>query len=325
MHQIVLPNPGRVLAALGFPGRAVVIDVPLPLIDVRFSGHPPPAAAADEQPGEHIHRILLRSGPGIQLGQLLDQVKIPFADDGLVGTLHPGPILHGLLHYIFQLVVGGRGLTLNQDAGIGLILQNTDDCRGRPLGVRAVREALGRMGQPTADLVGQRRENTLTVQFLGDFVGAGALDTAAVDVLHHQGGVLVNDQMISVLRVLLISIDGAGPHIGPAFSFGLERRPGAHRAGPANRVIGHSLDGNQELVPALLMRCIDIIVDGDEADAIGRKNPAQVTAGLNMLPAQAGDVLHNDAVDFPRLDVVHHGQKGRPVEQDAAVTVVHLL
>ena len=325
MHQIVLPNPGRVLAALGFPGRAVVIDVPLPLIDVRFSGHPPPAAAADEQPGEHIHRILLRSGPGIQLGQLLDQVKIPFADDGLVGTLHPGPILHGLLHYIFQLVVGGRGLTLNQDAGIGLILQNTDDCRGRPLGVRAVREALGRMGQPTADLVGQRRENTLTVQFLGDFVGAGALDTAAVDVLHHQGGVLVNDQMISVLRVLLISIDGAGPHIGPAFSFGLERRPGAHRAVPANRVVGHGLDGNQQLVPVLLMSRVDTVVDGDEADAIGRKNPAQVTAGLNMLPAQAGDVLHNDAVDFPRLDVVHHGQKGRPVEQDAAVTVVHLL
>ncbi len=58
---------------------------------------------------------------------------------------------------------------LQENAGVGLVLQNADHCIGRPLWVRLVGEAARRMGKPPADLVRQRRRNALPVQLLRNF------------------------------------------------------------------------------------------------------------------------------------------------------------
>ena len=229
------------------------------------------------------------------------------------------------MHQIFQLVVVGLLPPLDQHPGVGFIRQDTDHRLGGPLGLQAVRCAPGGVGQAPADLIGQRGEDPALVQLPGDFLRAGPVDAAAVNLPDHMGGVLVDDQMILVIRVLPVAVDRTGPHVVPVFSLALQGAPGLYRDIMAVGVVEQIFQRHVQVVPGALMGGVDSVIDGDEADAIFRENLLQIAAGLNVLPAQPGQVLYNHAVDLAGNDVVHHLLEGGAVEQDAAVTVVHPL
>ena len=103
VDQISLFQHDRVGAALLLPGGTVVINVLFPLDRVGFPGHAPAAAAAYQQAGEQIDRLAVRGRAGVQAGNFLNQVKIPFLDDRLMGVFNANPFLRWLMDDILQL------------------------------------------------------------------------------------------------------------------------------------------------------------------------------------------------------------------------------
>ena len=43
---------------------------------------------------------------------------------------------------------------------------------------------------------------------------------------------------------------------------------------------------------------VDVVRDGNKTDPISGEHPTQVASGFDVLSSQAGEVLHNDAVDL---------------------------
>ena len=181
------------------------------------------------------------------------------------------------------------------------------------------------MGQAPAVLVGHGGQDAQPVQFLCDVLCAGSVNAAAVNVLHHTGGVLVNDEVILILRVLSVAVDRAGPHIVPVLPLGQQCAPGFHRNIPAIGIVQQIFQADMQIIAVLLVGGVDAIIDGNETDPVGGKHLPEIAASLDVLPAQAGQVLDDHAVDLAGNNVIHHLLERRAVEQNAAVTVVHPL
>ena len=67
---------------------------------------------------------------------------------------------------------------------------------------------------------------------------------------------------------------------------------------------------------------VKLIVDGDKAHPMERKILLNVVAGVDGVPAQAGEVLHHDAVDLPSVYIGQHPLKGFPLKGPARNAVV---
>ncbi len=156
-------------------------------------------------------------------------------------------------------------------------------------------------------------------------LGAGPVNAAAVNVPHHTGRVFINNEMILVFRVLPVAIDGAGAYIVPVLPLGQQGAPGFHRNIVGIGVVQQIFQRDMEIIAVLLVGGVDAVIDGDKPNAVGGKDLPEIAASLNVLPAQAGQVLDDHAVDLAGNNVVHHFLERRTVEQNTAVTVVHPL
>ena len=67
---------------------------------------------------------------------------------------------------------------------------------------------------------------------------------------------------------------------------------------------------------------VHMVAHGDEADPLGGKDPLQVAPHLDVIPPEAGQVLDQDAVDLPRLEVRLQPPEGGAVKIGPGVAVV---
>ena len=63
-----------------------------------------------------------------------------------------------------------------------------------------------------------------------------------------------------------------------------------------------------EIVAVLLVGCVNAVIDRDKSNAIGRKYLPEITASLDVLPAQAGQVFDNDTFNFTRKNIPDHSR-----------------
>ena len=152
----------------------VIIVVLLSIDPVGLAGHATAAAAADQNAGEQVYRVLLRGGTGVQSPDSLNKIEVLFGYQGFMGIGNANPFRFRLLLQLLDFIVGGALPALNQCAGVGFILQNADDGGSRPLAVLAVGIAILGVGQAVIFLIGQWRENTQPVQLVGNPQGTGA-------------------------------------------------------------------------------------------------------------------------------------------------------
>ena len=80
-----------------------------------------------------------------------------------------------------------------------------------------------------------------------------------------------------------------------------------------------------QIIAVLLVGSVDAVIDGNEANAVGGEYLPEIASSLDVLPAQAGKVLDDHAVDLAGNNVVHHFLERRTVKQNTAVTIVHPL
>lgn len=69
-----------------------------------------------------------------------------------------------------------------------------------------------------------------------------------------------------------------------------------------------------QIIAVLLVCGVDTVIDGNEPDAIGGEYLPEIAASLDILPAQAGQVLDDHTVDLAGNNIVHHFLERRTVK-----------
>ena len=224
-----------------------------------------------------------------------------------------------------DLVMGRPGFALDQRPGIGFVGKDAENRRRGPPAILSVRVVVPGMGKAAPLLVGQRREDAEAVQLTGDLCRAHAAQPHPEDILYHRSGVGIGDQFVPVFLRFQVSVHRERSDEIPVPALHVEGGPGLDGDIPAVGFVHDVLDGDREVVAALFAGGVDVVRDGDEADAVGRENPAQIPPGLDVLPPQPGQILDDDAVDLSGSDVVHHILVGGTVEEETGVPVVHFF
>ena len=148
---------------------------------------------------------------------------IPYlaGNNGLVGSLHPYPFLLRLVDELSGLIGQRAGFALHHVPDVDLAADESFDGGFRPLVVDVARVAA-----PLALVVERTgRQNALLVERDGDGAEACAGGAHGEDAAHGRGGLLVDDEVVLILRVALVAVGGVGSHELAAF-----------RAGPFDRL-----------------------------------------------------------------------------------------
>ena len=126
--------------------------------------------------------------------------------------------------------------------------------------------------------------------------------------------------MVVVCRVLLIAIAGKGPHKFAPALFALDGGADLVRDVPGILGVEDIFHGQEHVIPPLF--AVHVVVDGDEAHPPGGKLPLQIPAHLNIVPAEAGQVLDQHAVDPSPGNVLLHAAEGGAVKVGAGIAVI---
>ena len=69
---------------------------------------------------------------------------------------------------------------------------------------------------------------------------------------------------------------------------------------------------------------VQAVQNGHEPASQLRKNNVCITSDLHKVPAQPGEVLHQDEVDNTSPGILQHLQKTGPLKVAPTVTVIHI-
>ena len=145
-------------------------------------------------------------------------------------------------------------------------------------------------------------------------------------ILDHSSRFRVDDQQIFVVWGPHISIDNLAAHklTIPALRF----QVASHLNGniPAIGVVHQIFERQDQLIvrrPRLGV--VVIVVDCDKSDPKRGKQLLNIGSGVNILPAKAGKVFHNNTVYLTSLDRFDHLLKIRTVKVGASIAVVTIF
>ena len=167
--------------------------------------------------------------------------------------------------------------------------------------------------------------NALIGQHSCNAVGGETLNAKIVDAPDDLCRLLVYDRRAVLVRARHIAV-----RIVPRGIFARLLARLQHCAdllGGIRRVpfVKHVHDGHHVHACAVSVGGVHVVVDGDKADAVGGKDVVEVLTHHDVIPAEAGEVLHHNGVDFSRLCIVQQTLDFRSFKVGARVAVVHIL
>ena len=147
----------------------------------------------------------------------------------------------------------------------------------------------------------------------------GELEDAADD--RRGGG--VDDKMVVVLRVLEIPVGRECADELAAFLL-----DGKRAADLAGNVLGilrveDILEGQEHIVGSLL--AVHGVVDGNEPHTECREHTLKIVPHIDVVTAEAGKILDDNAIDFSCFKVGKHSLEGWAVKICAGITVICIM
>ena len=240
------------------------------------------------------------------------------ANQRLMGPLHHNPVLRPDQ----GLFVGGRtGLALHHVAGVDLVGQ--DFSNGPCLPLSTPHQALAG-NEPDAGQVVAGGEDISLIQPPDNHVQRGTVRRPPENLPDYGGGILVHKQAVAVLRVLPVTVRRPGPHKLSRHHAPLELEPCLTAGLKSVSLVHDILDGQGKAASAAGVLAVIPVIDGNKSDMMERKIVFGIVSGVDGVAAQAGEVLHHDAVDFPGLDIRQHLLESLPVKGLAGDAVVNV-
>lgn len=128
--------------------------------------------------------------------------------------------------------------------------------------------------------------------------------------------------MVFILRVLQIAVRWIGAERLAGIALRLE-----HSLYFPAGVFGVELVENVDEGRHVVFRAVDTVhavVDGDEADVVGREKHLRVHTDLKVVPSEAAHILDDDDADFVLVDHADEPLPIRSVEIGPTVAIVYL-
>ena len=239
-------------------------------------------------------------------------------------VLHNSPILAGLVDHALHFVAGRGDAALFQSPDVDRVPQNAQNhIRGPQGGLLHPERRV--VEKPLPLLVLGGCGNAFVVETARNVRQAQTLQLPAEHIPHHIGGVLVYRQFVVVLRVLSVAEHGEGTDEISPLALQFKLAPYLDGRIAAVRLVYQVLERDNQFIRAgVAVQAVKMVVDCDEADTQEGENLLDILSRVQVFPSEAGQVLHHDAVDLARPNLVHHLVKCRTVEVGPGKTVVHL-
>ena len=201
-----------------------------------------------------------------------------------------------------------------QNAGVDRIFENPENHIGAPLG--ALLNAESRIVTHTlGQLVVHGRRDSGVGQPGGNVDSADTVQLPVENVPYHVCGELVNHQLVMVTCVLFVAENGKGADEISALAFDFKLAPNFYRRIPAICLIDKILEGDKQLIGFhMAVHAVKMVVDGNKPNAKEREIALDVLPGLQVVPAEPGEVFDHNAVDFPSFGLRNHLLKPRPLK-----------
>ena len=139
----------------------------------------------------------------------------------------------------------------------------------------------------------------------------------------HRGGILVNDQMMLVRRVPLVTEGRVRPHKFTALRTGFPYRPNLFACVSAVKLV-KQIQKTHRIQAAVVICGINSVVEGDKTATDGRKHIVDIPAKLNVVSAKPGKVLDQDKIDPLGLGIRYQPLDARTVEICPGIAVINI-
>ena len=161
------------------------------------------------------------------------------------------------------------------------------------------------------------KENT------GNIVGAFALDGQSENAPHHGGSFLVDQPMVFVLRVFLVTVNGTVG--GGLAGFSLDADGGFLLAAQVAQIpLVHDVEEGGKFI-AVLIVAVHAVGDGNKVNAVLPEEYLRIKAGLQIITTGSAHVLDNDMGHLSGLDVCHQLLPCRPFKISTAPAVIRIV
>ena len=300
-----------------------LINVRRPVQKLLFGhGQRVPAALAVQLPPEKVVPAVVRRAP-VCFPDLPHPVKLFPGNDRFVGIVGHNLSFLGDASPLLCFAVDGFRLQAHQGPGVHRIVQDLAH-RGRTpcIQIHIPHTAVPREAFIAfLEFVYRRRHDLLSLQF----PGYGHVSQAALrhreDPCHHAGGLWIGHKAVFVVGRLAVAIGwlraDKQPLAGP-LAFGSADLGGYI---PGVHIVQDVLERGDIVV---LLGTVEVVGDGNVADALLRKVHLGVVAGHDVVSAQTGQILCDDHVDVSAFDIGNQPLEAGTVKIQAGIAVVHI-
>ena len=252
---------------------------------------------------------------------LLHLLKGVDVDDGRLGIVEDCPVLHRIL--VRRLVPDGICVGLEVDRAAGVLTPGQNIRDASCLSTIGVDRLRARGVTSFAHLVSGNCQHFFLPEQIGDLQGAATLHTQVKDVLDHFCSLFIHDPLFGVIRIFEITIRNKSAQMLAAFALCFLHRPNLS-AGIAGKIlVKPHADAAEIIVHAVLILRVEVVIDGDVADAVFGKGDIDEHTCHRGVTAEAGEVFRQYNGYMIRFDFGQHFLKARPIKIGSAVSVVY--
>ena len=235
------------------------------------------------------------------LAELLRKLPCLPVHDRLVGILKDQPILLGIHHGVFILVGLLVGTEIDRMPHILRLGEDLSHNIAAPvIGIGKFLFAFPNALALFTKVHGGRlhlilKENT------GNIVGTFTLNSQPKNAPHHGGSFLVDQPMVFVLRVFLVTVNGTVG--GGLAGLSLDADGGFLLAAQVAQIpLVHDVEEGGKLI-AVLVIAVHAVCDGDKVDAVLPEEHLRVKAGLQIVTPCPAHILDDHMGNLARLNV----------------------
>ena len=218
-----------------------------------------------------------------------------------MGVLEDQPIFLGIHHGVFILIGLLVGTEIHRMPHILRLGENLSHDIAAP--VIGIGKFLFAFPDTLALLteVHSRRFHLILKENTGNIVGPFALDGQSENAPHHGGSFLVDQPMVFVLRVFLVTVNGTVG--GGLAGLSLDADGGFLLAAQVAQIpLVHDVEEGGKFI-AVLVIAVHAVGDGNKVNAVLPEEYLRVKSGLQIVTPRPAHILDNDMGYLPGLDV----------------------
>ena len=171
--------------------------------------------------------------------------------------------------------------------------------------------------------VHSRRLHLILKENTGNIVGSFALDGQSENAPHHGGSFLVNQPMVFVFRVFLVTVNGTVG--GGLAGLALDADGGFLLAAQVAQIpFVHDVEEGGKFI-AVLVITVHAVGDGNKVDAVLPEEYLRVKSGLQIVTPRPAHILDNHMGNLARLNIRDELLPCRPLKIAAAPSVVRIV